>query len=63
MGDELAIEYGGGIAGSALVLDGVDDVVQLPSVVTGGDYSFSFSVCTTAIAPGGPIDPWSEGWD
>lgn len=53
--------FGPGHSGQAIVLDGVDDVVQLPPDLAIESYSFSFWVRTSAVGTGNSTDLWYEG--
>lgn len=60
--EQGAVAYGAGRLGQAAVLNGIDSVVQLPSLVSGAtSFSASFWVNTVVVAPGGPTSLWTDG--
>lgn len=57
-----APSFGAGrTGGQALLLDGVDDLVQLPANLAVDDYSFSFWVRTTDVGTGDFDGLWFDG--
>ncbi|MBA2542094.1 MAG: LamG domain-containing protein [Deltaproteobacteria bacterium] len=54
------VGYAPGLIDRALLLDGVDDVVQLPPVAI-DDYTLSFWVRTTDVGTGTSTDLWFDG--
>jgi hypothetical protein len=54
------VTFAAGKHGDAVVLDGIDGLVRLPSVV-GADFTAAFWVRTNAIAPGNATSLWFEG--